>query len=127
SQTRSLADLSLKDAALIGMAQAIALLPGASRSGMTIMAALFLGYARRDAARISFLFATPVLLGAGLLEAGKISAADIDPAFLTGVSAAFLTGLASIKFLLTYLKDRTLKIFILYRVALGACILWSLR
>lgn len=127
AQNRHMRDLSLKDILLVGLAQSIALMPGASRSGMTIMAALFLGYARYDAARLSFLLATPVIFGAGLLEARKIAPADLDSAFAAGILAAFIAGLASIKFLLTYLKNRDLKPFIAYRVILGVYILWTIR
>jgi len=125
SQKKTIADLGLKDIILIGLAQSIALMPGASRAGMTIMAALFLGYARLDAARLSFLLATPVILGAGLLSVRKISPADIDPAFITGLAAAFIAGMISIKFLLSYLKNNDLKPFIAYRIILGAVILWK--
>ncbi len=127
SQKKALSELSTGDILLIGLAQSIALMPGASRSGMTIMAALFLGYVRYDAARLSFLLATPVIFGAGLIEARKIAPVDLNAAFAAGLLAAFITGLASIKFLLSYLKNRTLKPFIVYRVILGVYILWTLR
>jgi undecaprenyl-diphosphatase len=126
SQKKQLSDISLKDMILIGLAQSIALMPGASRSGMTIMAALFLGYVRYDAARLSFLLATPVIFGAGLLEARKIAPANLDSAFAAGLLAAFIAGMLSIKFLLAYLKSRTLTPFLVYRVILGAAILWLL-
>ncbi len=125
SQVKKIGDITLKDILLIGLAQSVALMPGASRSGMTIMAALFLGYARYDAARLSFLLATPVILGAGLLEARKIAPADLNPAFAAGVVAAFIAGILSIKFLLSYLKSRDLKPFIAYRVMLGLFIFWK--
>lgn len=125
SRKKSIGDITLKDILLIGLAQSVALMPGASRAGMTIMAALFLGYARYDAARLSFLLATPVILGAGLLEARKISPSDLNGAFAAGVIAAFIAGLLSIKFLLTYLKSGNLKPFIAYRVILGLFIFWK--
>ena len=124
AQKFRLEDLNFKDIILIGLAQSVALMPGASRSGMTIMAALFLGYARYDAARLSFLLATPVIFGAGLLEVRKIHAADLNAAFAAGLIASFIAGLASIKFLLAYLKTRDLKPFLVYRVALGLFIFW---
>ena len=68
SQDKPIGGISLKDILIIGLAQSVALMPGASRAGMTIMAALFLGYARYDAARLSFLLAAPVILGAGRLK-----------------------------------------------------------
>lgn len=125
SQKKTVGDINLKDIALIGLAQSVALMPGASRAGMTIMAALFLGYARYDAARLSFLLATPVIFGAGLLEARKIALSDLNAAFAAGVIAAFIAGLLSIKFLLSYLKSKNLTPFIAYRVMLGLFIFWK--
>ncbi len=125
SQKRSAGDITLKDIVIIGLAQSVALMPGASRSGMTIMAALFLGYARYDAARLSFLLATPVILGAGLLEARKIAPSDVNGVFAAGIIAAFIAGMLSIKFLLSYLKSKNLKPFIAYRVMLGIFIFWK--
>ena len=115
---------TLKNAMIIGLAQCLALMPGASRSGMTIMAALFLGYSRPAAARFSFLLSTPVILGAGLMEARKITGADISPAFFWGLASSFLTGLAVIGFFMGWMKRKGLTPFLIYRVALGAGILW---
>jgi undecaprenyl-diphosphatase len=115
---------SAKHALLLGLAQCIALMPGASRSGMTIMAALFIGYSRASAARISFLMSTPVILGAGLLEARKITPDQLNSAFALGLAAAFLSGLACIWLLMAWVKKRTLAPFLVYRVALGAAIFW---
>ena len=125
SQKKTAGDISVKDIFLIGLAQSVALMPGASRAGMTIMAALFLGYARYDAARLSFLLATPVIFGACLLEARKIGPADLNAAFAAGLAASFIAGLLSIKFLLAYLKSNNLRPFIVYRVMLGIFILWK--
>ncbi|MDO8804853.1 MAG: undecaprenyl-diphosphate phosphatase [Elusimicrobiota bacterium] len=118
---------SLKHALLIGLAQSIALMPGASRSGMTIMAALFLGYTRGAAARLSFLLGTPIIFGAALLEARKISPGDLNAAFALGLAASLITGLACIGLLMAWLKKRTLTPFIIYRVILGVSILWMFR
>lgn len=115
---------SLKHAVIIGLAQSIALMPGASRSGMTIMAALFLGYARGEAARLSFLLGTPIIFGAALLEAHKIAPDQLNAAFAAGLAASFITGLACIGFLMTWLKKHTLTPFLIYRVLLGAAIVW---
>ena len=116
-----------RHALLIGLAQCLALMPGASRSGMTIMAALFLGYRRASAARISFLLSTPVILGAGLLEARKITPDQLNAAFASGLAAAFLSGLACIWLLMSWMKKRDLKPFLIYRVALGAAIFLMFR
>ena len=111
-----------KDALTVGLAQCIALMPGASRSGMTIMAALFLGYTRPAAARLSFLLSTPVIFGAALLEARKISPAQLDAAFALGVLSAFVSGLAFIWVLMAWVQKRTLAPFLVYRVLLGTAI-----
>ena len=123
SQTLEENSFNLKDALLVGLAQTIALMPGASRSGMTIMAALFLGYSRTASARLSFLLGTPVILGAGLLEATKIAPTDINTAFVVGVASSFLSGLAVIGLFLAWIKKHGLAPFIIYRLLLGALIL----
>jgi undecaprenyl-diphosphatase len=115
---------TLKHALLIGLAQSLAIMPGASRAGMTIMAALLLGYSRSSAARLSFLLGTPIILGAGLMEMRKFTPASVDAAFVSGLAASFLTGLAVIWFFLAWMKKRGLAPFIIYRVLLGAAIMW---
>lgn len=115
---------TLKDALLMGLAQTIALMPGASRSGMTIMAALFLGYSRPAAARLSFLLSAPVIFGAGLFEALKINPADLNAAFAAGVASSFLSGLAVIGLFLAWLRKRGLAPFLVYRALLGGIIFW---
>lgn len=124
AQTLREASFSVKHALLIGSAQCLALMPGASRSGMTIMAALFLGYTRSSAARLSFLMSTPVILGAGLLEARKISPAQLDSAFALGLAVSALAGMAFIWLLMSWVKKRSLAPFIAYRVLLGIGIAW---
>jgi len=125
AQKYTLKNFSFKDALLIGAAQSLALMPGASRAGVTIMAALLLGYSRSEAARISFLLSTPVIIGAGLLEFSKIPPGSLNTVFAVGVAAALISGLASIKFLLTYLKTRDLRPFLAYRLLLAGFILWT--
>lgn len=112
----------LRDAVLIGLAQAIAIVPGASRSGMTISAALMLGYKRFDAARISFLLSAPIILGAGILEIRKIDFSLIDSSLVTAFLSSFFFGMISIKFLLSYLKKGSMKPFIVYRILLGSAV-----
>ncbi len=116
-------NFTLKNAMIIGFAQCLALMPGASRAGMTMMAALFLGYTRTASARFSFLLSTPVILGAGLMEARKITPGDLNAAFASGLAASFLTGLAVIWLFLAWMKKRGLAPFIAYRVILGAAIM----
>ncbi|MGB9893737.1 MAG: undecaprenyl-diphosphate phosphatase [Candidatus Saccharicenans sp.] len=120
---KSLESLTLLEILLIGLAQSLAIVPGASRSGMTIMMALFLGYRRQAAARFSFLLATPLIVGAALLEIPKISLAQINGPFVAGFLSALVFGFLSIQFLLSFLKFGNLKPFVIYRIGLAALIL----
>lgn len=125
---RGLDTLAWRDALLIGLAQAAAILPGLSRSGATIAAGLGRGLEREPAARFSFLLATPVILGAGLLQVTNlVQAGDLAsqaPALVTGFLAAALAGWGCIHFLLRYLQRRRLYPFALYCAIVGlACLL----
>lgn len=115
--------LHLTEVLLIGLAQSLAIIPGASRSGMTIMMALFLGYRRQDSARFSFLLATPLIIGAALLEVPRIALSEIDGPFIAGFLSAALFGFISIRFLLSFLRSRNLVPFVVYRLGLGLLIL----
>jgi undecaprenyl-diphosphatase len=125
-RNRDMPDMAWRDAAIIGVAQALALFPGISRSGITIGAGLFVGLRREAAARFSFLMATPIILGAGLwkgreLVGGGLAAGDALP-LLVGLVAAAASGLFAIAFLLSYLRRRSTFIFIAYRFVLAAVI-----
>ncbi len=127
SQRRRLERLTLVDAVIVGMAQAIALIPGISRSGITISAGLLRGVERADATRFAFLLATPVILGAGaktLLDARKLAGltAQLD-VLAIGFFVSFLSGLAAVAFMVRYLRGHSLNIFVGYRVALAVVIL----
>ncbi|MBF0329183.1 MAG: undecaprenyl-diphosphate phosphatase [Nitrospirae bacterium] len=117
--------VSFRDAMFIGVAQALALIPGVSRSGITITAGLFRGLSRESAARFSFLLSTPVIAGATLLECRKLikspEAYNLDM-FTAGFLAAFVSGFFAIKFLLAYLRKNPLNVFVYYRFALAAVI-----
>jgi undecaprenyl-diphosphatase len=122
---RALASLNLRDAVLIGLAQAAAVIPGVSRSGATITAALFLNFRRDDAARFSFLLSAPIIAGAGLKniydvvqESGGLSSSDLF-LYLVGFVAAALSGFFAIRFLLRYLQRNSTNIFVYYRWALA--------
>lgn len=119
--TREMADLRVRDAFGIGIAQALALFPGISRSGITISAGLLLGLKRDAAARFSFLMGTPIILGAGLWKMRELlSASDtpFEPVLMAaGLVAAAVSGLAAIWFMLAYLRRSSTDIFGLYRVA----------
>ena len=111
------------DALLAGLAQAAAIFPGVSRSGMTIAAGMWRGLGREQAARFSFLLATPIIIGAGLLQLVDIAwSGDLAaqaPLLLTGFFAALGSGLAGIHFLLRYLQQRSLYPFAIYCALLG--------
>ena len=111
-----------RDCALIGCAQALALVPGVSRSGVTITAGRALGLSRVSAARFSFLLATPITLGAGLLELRHAS--PLPPALIAiGVGTAAITGLLAIRGLIRWLGRAGFGVFFAYRAALALLIL----
>lgn len=116
-------NITLKTALIIGFAQALAIVPGVSRSGITISAALFLGLNRKDSAHFSFLLAAPIILGAGLIKISDIISSGIDAAFIVGFLASAVAGFLSIKWLLKYVESRSYFIFVVYRMVLGALIL----
>jgi undecaprenyl-diphosphatase len=122
--------LSFADAIVMGAAQAIALLPGISRSGITISAGLFRGLVREDATRFSFLLATPVILGAGvktLLDARKAAELFATPDVLAaGFVVSFLSGLAAVAFLVRFLRTHSLNWFVAYRLLLALGVLLAL-
>jgi undecaprenyl-diphosphatase len=124
AHTRDMDDLSLRDALVIGLAQAFALFPGISRSGITISAGLFLGLKREQAARFAFLMGTPIIAGAGLWKARELfdgSAGTFDGAVLAaGVIASAISGLIAIWALLAFLRRYSTDVFGLYRVAAAA-------
>jgi undecaprenyl-diphosphatase len=104
----------------IGLAQAVALIPGTSRSGVTISAGLFEGISREAAARFSFLLSIPAIFGAGILKLGDLSQATESPAQLAvGFVAAAVSGFIAVSFLIRMLRTRTLWPFIWYRLIAG--------
>jgi undecaprenyl-diphosphatase len=122
---RELSDIRGRDAALIGFAQALALIPGVSRSGATITAGLFAGFDRASAARYSFLLSVPAVVISGLFEARKIGgegAAGVVPTLIATL-LAFIVGYASIAWLLRWLATHSTAVFVFYRVALGALVI----
>ena len=115
-------NLSLKVMMLIGCAQALALVPGVSRSGITITAALFLGLTRGLSARISFLLSMPIIAGAAVLKISHISIADINAPLIVGFLSALIGGFLVIKFLMKYIQKHNFDIFVYYRILLGIII-----
>jgi undecaprenyl-diphosphatase len=108
---------------LIGLAQILALVPGVSRSGITITAALLLGLSRPQSARISFLLSTPIIAGATVLKITKLSLADVNMPLIVGVLTAFIGALAVIVWLMKYIKTHSFDIFVYYRWVLGLTII----
>jgi undecaprenyl-diphosphatase len=124
---RTIAGMTFPLAIGIGAAQALALIPGVSRSGISISAGRLAGLDRESAARFSFLMAAPITFGAGLYEARKLLTGEAGvevpiAALLVGMVASMLAGLAAIHFMLRYLRTRSLDIFVLYRFALAAVV-----
>ena len=115
-------DTSFKTIFLIGCAQTLALMPGVSRSGITITAALFLGLSRSASARISFLLSAPIIAGATVLEISKLSSGDFNTALAAGFVSAFVGAFVVIGCLMRYIRTHTFDVFVYYRWILGACI-----
>ncbi|MFP5501004.1 MAG: undecaprenyl-diphosphate phosphatase [Candidatus Sericytochromatia bacterium] len=124
---RTWKDLRLKDAMLIGLAQAVALIPGVSRSGSTIMAGLFLGLERADAARFSFLLGFPVTIASIVFKFKDLGAepmiASQLPMMAVGTVVSAVSGFLCIHYLLKFLQRFTMNVFVVYRIAFGLMIL----
>lgn len=120
-------NVTLKIALIIGSFQALALLPGVSRSGVTITAALLVGLARPEAARFSFLLSLPIVAGAALIKGLYLLKHGIEPGMLlpmlVGIVVAAISGYFSVAFLLRFVQTRTVWPFVWYRLAIGALVL----
>ena len=134
SHRKNLDDVSFTDAILIGVAQAVAIIPGTSRSGITMVTGLFRGMTRETSARFSFLLSTPIIAGAALKEGVDVLQAglpdDMLLPFVVGTAVSGLVGYVVIAGLLHFLTRRTFKIFIVYRILLGVVVLllgWGWR
>lgn len=125
-EVRVFEDMGWRDGLIVGIAQALAIIPGTSRSGVTMTAARFLGYKRVEAARFSFLLSIPAVAGAGVLivpeifEAGATLALD---ALIAGVMT-FIAAFATMAFLMNFLKRASMMVFVVYRVAMGSALLY---
>ena len=118
----------LRDAVVMGVAQAAALVPGVSRSGVTISASRALGFHREDAARLSFLMSIPIIGGAGVFQGAKVLASGGLPsgtggAFLAGMVTSAVTGTLAVWVVLRVVQSRSFLPFVLYRVAAGTAVL----
>jgi len=141
SQQRSLAQLNVRDSIWIGISQAIALIPGVSRSGITISAAMLRNLDRASATRFSFLLSAPAVVGAGMLEAWHLVEALRDPFLVTvgggvgpiqikwavlgtGIASSAITGIFCIRYFLRYVQSNSFFPFVSYRYALAVAVLF---
>ena len=113
-------NISLKQALLIGLSQALAIIPGFSRSGTTILAARLMGLSKSAATKFTFLLSVPIIAGATILEVGNL---ELGLETFIGVFIAFAVGIFSIKFLLNYIKKHDFSVFAVYRVIFAIIIL----
>ena len=123
---KDVGSITLLDSMIIGVAQAVAIIPGTSRSGITITAGLFRNVERAAAARFSFLLSTPAITAAALkafLDVRKAGESIDVPQFLIGMSLSAVTGCLVIAFLLSYLRRHSLKFFIYYRIVFGIIVI----
>jgi undecaprenyl-diphosphatase len=134
AKSRGIEEVTFPIAVGIGAAQALALIPGISRSGISISAARMVGMDRESAARFAFLMATPITAGAGLFEARKLLSGETGLQFdalplIVGMIASLVSGLIAIRFMLSYLRRQSLDIFVWYRFVLAAIVLivWLAR
>ncbi len=112
-----------KHVLLIGIAQGLAVIPGASRSGVTITAGLLAGMQREAAARFAFLLGLPIMLAAMVYEARKLHLTDFSPPVIVGALTAIVAGYLSIRFLMAFLRNRSTAVFIVYRLVVGSIII----
>ena len=129
-----MAQLTFPIATGIGVAQVLSLVPGISRSGVSISAGRLAGLDRSSAARFSFLMATPITAGAIIFEArqlitGEASVTIAPGPLIVGLIASFVSGLIAIRFLMEYVRTRSLDIFVVYRIGLAALVVvvWLAR
>ncbi|MBK8574473.1 MAG: undecaprenyl-diphosphatase UppP [Elusimicrobia bacterium] len=127
SGRKTVAEITVPMALLIGIAQGIAVVPGISRSGITITMALILGLKRRDAAYFSFLLSVPIIAGAGVLKSKEILHSADKTGLLLGFVGATVFGFLAIGFLLRYVQTRRYTPFAVYRVLVGTFVLTHLH
>ncbi len=121
-QGTGLESLTAKNVFLIGLAQCLALVPGVSRSGITIIAALLLGLDRPAAVRFSFLLSIPIIAGAGILKIDEAFSHASEPTFWLGLAVSAISGFAAIHFLITYVRTKRFTPFVVYRLALAVVV-----
>ena len=112
--------ISFKQALTIGLSQALAIIPGFSRSGTTILTARLMGLSKSAATKFTFLLSVPIIAGATILEVGNL---ELSVETFMGVFISFVVGIISIKFLLNYIKKHDFSVFAVYRVVFAIIIL----
>ncbi len=120
---KGLNQLTLADALGIGISQALAIIPGVSRAGITMTCGRLLSLKRETAARFSFLLSTPIIFSAGVLQLKQLQVADLNIPFITGMVVSALVGYLAIKFLLSYLTRHGFGLFVWYRLLLGLLVI----
>jgi len=125
-EEKTFEQMTWRDGLIVGMAQALALVPGTSRSGVTMTAARLLGYGRFEAARFSFLLSIPAVAGAGVLIIPDLLEADSTLLFEAVITGAmtFAAAFATMAFLMNFLKRASMLVFVLYRIAMGCALLY---
>jgi len=126
ARERGITEMGFKDALVIGCAQILALIPGTSRSGVTMTAARLLGMQRAEAARFSFLLSIPAILAAGSLITLEVMGGEgegLGISAILGMLAAFLSAWAAIAFLMSWLREKSFTPFVIYRLILGVALL----
>ncbi|HCU25548.1 MAG TPA: undecaprenyl-diphosphatase UppP [Deltaproteobacteria bacterium] len=122
AKTKKLEQITLKDSLLVGVSQALALIPGTSRSGVTISTGLFLQMDRRSAARFSFLLSTPITAGACLVKMKDLFRNHFDFNAFLGILVSAVVGYFAIKYMLYFLQRYTYRVYVIYRLAFAAMI-----
>lgn len=118
-------ELGLKETFIIGLSQALAIIPGFSRSGTTILTARIMGISREAAAKFTFLLSTPIIFGAAILKAPALLS-NFNVSIIIGIATAALVGVLSIKFLLRYIKTNDFSIFAYYRILIAIIVVIKL-
>ena len=128
-EIKDLKKVSAKDAVIIGAAQAVAIIPGVSRSGATILTALHLGLDRSSAARFSFLISTPIIFGATIIKLKSFFSSGLGSVEIVGILAAAISGYLAIAWMIKFIEKVSYKVFFWYRLALALVVLavWLAR
>jgi undecaprenyl-diphosphatase len=118
-------EINLKKSLVIGLSQAVAIIPGVSRAGATITAGLFTGLDRKSAARFSFLLSTPIIFGAVVLKLPYLLQSGLNPSVIIGILTSAVSGYFSIKYLIKFIEGHSYRIFFYYRLILAFLIVFS--